>query len=178
VTTDWERLDRARRGDESAWRELIERHQPRLMSLALMITGSISTAEDIVQETFMRAINAKIKHNDGTVQGFMGTIAYRLAIKENGRSRRHEEIGSADLVDNKRDILENVLMVERDRHITEVIHNLDSKYREVLILKYYAGHTYEEIAELLRIPLGTVKSRMFYAVKTCRDILKDKGILS
>ena len=68
--------------------------------------------------------------------------------------------------------------LSRGARRAEAIRGLDDKYREVLVLRFYADHSYEEIADLLRIPLGTVKSRMFNAVKTCRMILKDKGILS
>ena len=178
MNSEWERLTKARKGDETAWRDLVQQYQPRLMSLALLITGSSSSAEDVVQETFMRAFRARINHSKGTVQGFLGTIAYRLALKELKSSKRSETIDNHEITDNNRSSLDNVLLDERDRQIAEAIRGLDDKYRDVLVLRFYADHSYDEIADLLQIPLGTVKSRIFNAVKTCRMILKDKGILS
>lgn len=177
MNAEWECLARAQRGDETAWRELISRHKARLTSLALLITGSAAAADDIVQETFVRALRAEIRHGTGTVQGFMGTIAYRLALKELKSVQRNQELGRVDPADHGPNPLDKVLLDERDRHVANAIRSLDAEHRDVLILRFYADHTYEEIAELLQISLGTVKSRIFYAVKSCRQILKEKGIL-
>ena len=177
MNAEWEYLARAQLGDEIAWRELIRRHKARLTSLALLITGSAAAANDIVQETFVRALRAKIRHGTETVQGFMGTIAYRLALKELKSVQRNEKLGRVDLTDHGYTPLDNVLLDERDRHVADAIRSLDAEHRDVLILRFYANHSYEEIAELLQISLGTVKSRIFYAVKSCRQILREKGIL-
>lgn len=175
MNSEWECLAQARLGDESAWRRLVDGHQQRLLSLALLITGSVQAAEDIVQETFMRAIYAKITHYKGTVQGFLGTIAYRLSLKENIRLRRQENMDFVDITDKNNNSLEKVLHDERDRCIAEAIRNLDARHRDVLLLRFYAGHSYDEIAELLQISTGTVKSRIFHAVKFCREALRRKG---
>ena len=177
MNSGWECFARAQRGDESAWRELIENHQQRLGSLALLITGSTSDAEDIVQETFMRALGAKIRHYHGTVGGFLSTIAYRLSLKEKKFARRSETLENKKFLDRSGDSLENVLQDERDKHIASAIRSLDCKHRDILILRFYADCSYEEIASIMQLSLGTVKSRIFYAVKTCREILKEKGIL-
>jgi len=54
--------------------------------------------------------------------------------------------------------------------VASAINNLDNAHRDILLLRFYAGLSYDEIAVLLDIPLGTVKSRIFYAVKSCRDM--------
>jgi RNA polymerase sigma-70 factor (ECF subfamily) len=177
VNAEWECLARAQLGDEIAWCELIRRHKARLKSLALLITGSAAAADDIVQETFVRALRARIRHRTGTVQGFMGTIAYRLALKELKSVQRNQGLGRVDSIDRGHTPLDNVLLNERDRHVADAIRSLDAEHRDVLILRFYADHTYEEIAELLQISLGTVKSRIFYAFKSCRQTLREKGIL-
>jgi RNA polymerase sigma-70 factor (ECF subfamily) len=177
VSSDWECFISAQRGDETACRVLVGQHQTRLMALALFITGSATAADDVVQETFVRALGAKIKHSTGTVQGFLGTIAYRLALKEAKRVRRNAELDELDLHDQGRNALDSVLNDERDRLVVETIGTLDAEHRDVLVLRFYGGCRYEEIAEVLQAPLGTVKSRIFYAVKSCRETLRQKGVL-
>jgi RNA polymerase sigma-70 factor (ECF subfamily) len=177
LNSDWERLIRAQRGDEASCRELLEQHQSRLMALALLITGCASAADDVVQETFVRAFNARLKNTEGTVQGFLGTIAYRLALKESAREGRHVELEMMDPPDGSPGPFENVLIDERDRLIARAIGALHADHRDVLVLRFYSGHSYEEIASLLKIPLGTVKSRLFNAVRSCREMLRKKGVL-
>ncbi len=177
MSSEWECFRRAQQGDNSAWINLTKDHQPRLLSLALLITGSSAAAEDIVQETFIRAFRAKIKNNTGTVQGLLSTIAYRLALKELKRLKRNEGFDNKAIVDKKQNSLADILHDERDRLVAETICSLDNKHREILVLRFYADHSYNEIAELTKLSLGTVKSRIFYAVKRCREILREKGIL-
>jgi RNA polymerase sigma-70 factor (ECF subfamily) len=130
-----------------------------------------------VQETFVRAIGSKIRHHTGTVSGFLGTIAYRLALKEAKRTKRTTGLDGLALADSGAAPLEAILKDERDRLVTEAIGSMDRKRRDVLIMRFYGRYSYEEIAEHLQLPLGTVKSRMFNAVKYCREFLRKKGVL-
>lgn len=177
MSSDWELWDGARRGDESAWRALIGRHHSRLLSLALLITGSATAAQDVAQEALTRVLELEVTHRRGSVGGLLSTIAYRLALKERERSNRHTTIVGHDPPESAPSALENLLARERDRHITAVIQSLDSEHRDTLVLRFYGGHSYQEIANLTETPLGTVKSRLFYAVKECRKKLREKGIL-
>jgi RNA polymerase sigma-70 factor (ECF subfamily) len=177
VSADWELFLRARDGDERAWRVLIGQHRTRLSALAMLIVGSGAAADDIVQETFVRALRADISHRRGTVGGFLGTIAYRLAVKEARRVNQADRLDSIDVPDPGQSPLDALLTNERDRLVAEVIRSLDTPHRDVLLLRFYAGHSYEEIAALTETPLGTVKSRVFYAVKTCRERLRHKGVI-
>jgi RNA polymerase sigma-70 factor (ECF subfamily) len=178
VSFEWECFFKAQRGDELAWRVLTGQHQARLAALALFITGSGAAADDIVQETFVRALRARIKHTTGTVQGFLSTIAYRLALKEAKRASRHTEISGVELPHQTESALDRILKDERDRLVVEAIGTLDEQHRNVLTLRFYGGYSYEDIAEILEIPLGTVKSRIFHAVKSCRQMLRQKGALN
>ena len=177
LNPEWDLFLRARRGDEESWRELMEDYRPRLMALGLLITRSGAAAEDVVQETFMRALTTAIKNTSGTVHGFLGTIAYRLALKEKQRVGRYVGLETHELLDNVEDPMEQLLKDERQRLIAGAISSLDLEYRDVLLLRCYGGHSYLEISELLDVPIGTVKSRIFYAVKSCRNILRRKGVL-
>ena len=177
VTGDWQRFLRAREGDHESWRELVETYRSRLTALALLITGSHAAADDVVQETFVRAAEAVVRDTRGTVHGFFGTIAYRLAVKESKRRTRLVNLEATESVDDRPNALETVLRDERDLLVAETIRELSRDHRDVLLLRFYGGHSYEEIAELTELPLGTVKSRIFYAVKSCRYVLRKKGVL-
>jgi RNA polymerase sigma-70 factor (ECF subfamily) len=148
-----------------------------LAALALLITGSGTVADDVVQETFVRAMSARLKNTSGTVHGLLGTIAYRLAVKEAQHRRRYIRLETTEPIDARADPLQQVLDNERERMVAEAIERLDMEHRDVLLLRSYGGHTYAEISERLDVPIGTVKSRIFYAVKTCRDFLRGKGVL-
>ncbi len=177
MNSEWECFLRAQAGDESAWRVLIGQYQPRLTALALLITGSAPAADDVVQETFVRALEARIKQFTGSVQGFLATIAYRLAVKEARRVRRNVELETTEIADTANGPLDDALNNERDRLVAGVIGELDAEHRDVLVLRLYGGYSYNEISETLQIPLGTVKSRIFHSVRNCRDRLKQKGVI-
>jgi len=177
VKPDWVSFLRAKSGDREVWHKLINNYRSRLLAIALLITGSPLSAEDVVQETFVRAFDADISHVDGSVRGYLGTITYRLAVKESERMKRFVDINKQNLVDSKNDPLDKMLSDERDRYKAEAIRSLDKQHLDVLTLRFYGDLSYEEIADLLEKPLGTVKSRIFYAIKSCRNLLKEKGFL-
>lgn len=172
MTTDWTLVQRARDGDEAAWRELVCRHRPRLMKLTLLIAGDPAAAEDAVQETFVRLLAYGQAQTKGSFATLAGTIAYRFALKERSRINKHAALDGFDQASDMASPLQTVLNREQDRLLVEALFALDEAHRDILILRFYGGHEYNEIAELTGLPLGTVKSRIFYAVKQCREKMK------
>lgn len=177
VSDDWRDLERARRGDEAVWRRLTDRHLSRLVALALMLTGSPEFAQDAAQEAFVRLLKANPHPERGTLRGYLTTIVYHFALKEHRRTGRYQDIESHSLEDESPSALEQIVRSERERLVVRAIRALDDAHRTTLALRFYGNHTYEEIASLTSVPLGTVKSRLFYAVKQCREWLKEKGVL-
>ena len=177
MTSDWENLARAKHGDEAAWKDLSCSHQKRLIKMAMLITGSVAAAKDIVQETFLYLVKSTTRHQSGSFKAYITTIAYHLALKEKKRLHSVTELGETDLSEQSPQPLETVLLTERDLHIAKTINSLSDDHRNVLILRFYGDHSYEDIAEITKQPIGTVKSRIFYAVKKCREVLKQKGII-
>ena len=178
MITDWECLERARQGDENAWSWLVTRHSPSLVRTTLLITGSVAVAHDLVQETFIRLLQRSPRHHYGSFKAYLATIAYRLALKEKQRATRQTDIEQHDVTDAAPSPLESVIQEERQRQLAEVIGELPEPQRAVLILRFYGQHSYEEIAQITRVPLGTVKSRIFHAVKACRTSMRRKGLLA
>lgn len=177
MNPDWEILRRARNGDPSSWRELLYAYLPRLKALAYFITGSAAAADDIVQETMFKAIRAQIGHQTGSLGGFLGTIAFRLAVKESQYQEKSVGLDGLDPPDGTNSPLDSIIKNEQEHILARAIKELDREHSEVLLLRFYGNLSYDEISRELDIPVGTAKSRVFYAVKTCRQKLKEKGIL-
>jgi RNA polymerase sigma-70 factor (ECF subfamily) len=177
MSDDWDLLERARKRDDTAWRLLIQRHNPSLTTMTFLITGSMDAAKDIVQEAFVRLVRSAPKHHYGSFKAYLSTIAYRLALKDKQRTQRYSSLEGIVTVDDNPGALETVLKKERDVHLTKIVRSLEPKHRDVLILRFYGGHSYEEIADETNVPLGTVKSRIFYAVKACREAMQAKGLI-
>jgi len=177
IDAGWDHLARARMGDQEAWTELFEQYSPRLLRMAALLTGSRDAARDCVQETFIRVLDSAVHHQDGSLRAYLSTITYRLALKENIRLRRLTPEGHREPASPDPSPLDEAIAEERQREVARVIRALPSHHREVLILRLHGEHSYEEIAEITEIPLGTVKSRIFHAVKSARIQMKQRGVV-
>jgi len=171
VETDWDILYRARRGDVTAWRILSDKYRPRLLALAWSITRSRMAAEDVAQECFTRLITKRPRPSGESLMPWLATVVYRLAVKETRRERKAADCADPELVDsaNRPDIE----MMERERlqMVMRALSALSEKHRAIVTLRFQGDLSYEEIARLLSLPLGTVKSRLFNAIKNCRKLL-------
>jgi RNA polymerase sigma factor (sigma-70 family) len=177
MDTDWGCLARAKKGDEAAWRILVRRHAPRLTRMIFLITGSEAAAQDLVQNTFVDLFRKGPRHQSGSLGAYLSTVAYHMALVEKKRMLSSEPLDQFELPDRTETPLEVMLSREREVALGKAISSLDSHHREILILRFYGEHSYEEISRISNLPIGTVKSRIFYAVKTCRERLHEKGLL-
>jgi len=166
--TDWECLDRAQGGDEGAWRALFRRHEPRLRRIAWLVTGSADAAADIAQETFVRVIRRKLPHRRGSFAAYLTTAAFRLALREKARLGRNHGFDEEAFPAGNESPLDAAARAGREELMAAVLASLPPDQREVIALRFYGGHAYGEIAVILGVPEGTVKSRIFYAIKQCR----------
>lgn len=177
IVTGWDDLARARTGSHEAWRALFEEYSPRLLRMAAMITGSTDAARDCVQETFVRVLNSAVRHRKGSLRAYLSTIAYRLAVRETMRLRRLVPSDSVEPVSPDPSPLDRAIADERQREAAKVLRALPALQREILILRLHGEHSYGEIAEITGLPLGTVKSRIFSAVKQARIMMKERGVV-
>ena len=144
-------------GSRQAFEELFARYQPSLFGFFRRRLGSPERAEDLTQETFLAIIRGLSRYEPrATVKTYLFSIALRLLAVERRKGRREttstnsEEIAATGGTDA-------VLWVQ------QAIGRLDSVDRDVLMLREYEQFTYTEIAGLLRIPVNTVRSRLFRA---------------
>jgi RNA polymerase sigma-70 factor (ECF subfamily) len=168
-------------GDEKAYRELVEMYQPRIYSLSLRMVRRSEDAQDVTQETFVRMFRALDRYDqERPFAAWLFSIASRLSI-DHIRRRKHQPI---PLTQRDRDDEEYTIDVEdpglkpdevasrseeEDRTRT-LIDSLPPHYRIVVLLRHQQDLSYEEIAQALHLPLGTVKARIHRA----RALLKER----
>lgn len=177
MSSDWDYLTRARNGDEKSCVFIFNKYNKSITRMTALITGSLDSAKDIVQETFFRLINTRIKHMKGNFKTYVTTIAYRLALKEKYRLNQSKQGLNEYLEDKSESPIDEQINEETQTYIFQAINSLHPDHRNALVLRFYGEHSYEEIADITQVPIGTVKSRIFYAVKECREKLKERGVL-
>jgi len=175
MTSGWDLWEKARLGDESAWRQLFQDFYPDLLRLTALLTGSLDNAKDVSQEAFYRLLRTPPVDRRGSLKGYLTTIAYRLALKEKKRILNKQPLHDFEHQATGMSALESAILDEDQRRVVKALESLDEKHREIVLLRFYAEQSYERISETTGIPLGTVKSRIFYAVKQCRKFMQTTG---
>ncbi len=179
---DAELTRRCLAGDERAYRDLVERHQRQVYSVALRVVRVPEDAEDITQETFVRMFRALDRYDPGRpFAAWLYTIATRLAIDHVRRRRLKavslfrrepgsEEERMMDVEDAGPGPEEVTVRLEEEASTRDLVAALPEHYRVVVVLRHQQDLSYEEIAEALHLPLGTVKARIHRA----RALLKQR----
>jgi RNA polymerase sigma-70 factor (ECF subfamily) len=155
---------------------LYDAHAPSLWRYVVHLTGDPAGADDIVQETLLRAWRSPriLEQEPESTRSWMFTVARNLVIDEARSARRRHEIGMAELPDPGRgdgtDALFEGLLIE------EALAGLDMEHRAVIVHAYYGGCSIAEVARRLGIPEGTVKSRLHYGLRALRLAFQEKGV--
>jgi RNA polymerase sigma-70 factor (ECF subfamily) len=174
-------IRRCQQGDRLAIEVLIRRYQNYVYRLCYLVMRSEQDAEDMTQETFIRAFRALPRFEIRKGTSFEAWL-YRIAVNAcRSRMRRkwYQVLPWPDpapqLAATPEEQPERVLIQgERRGRILAAIDCLGEKHRLVVILRYYAGLSNEEIARALSIPSGTVRSRLHIARQRLRDILAEQ----
>ena len=178
---DADLVRRARHGDEAAWHEMVDQHGTYLYRLAFSLVGNAADAEDVLQETFAGALR-HLPDFEGraSVKTWLSRILVRQAARCHRSRGRH---GAASLEDpsgaSQGSALSKPSAAPRGNpsdmrmDILAVLEGLSPEYREVIVLREMQGMSYEEIADVLGVPCGTVESRLFRARQILKERLKD-----
>jgi len=160
-------------GDREAFRRLVDRHARSILNLAYRMTGNAADAEDLTQESFLQAYSRLGEFRLGSrFHPWIYTIALNLCRSHLRRkslvrwlapARERERPAVEESRDGAPDPEQELLGQEAERCLRDAIEALPSKYREVFVLRQAQGLSYEEIAALLELPLGTVETRLFRA---------------
>lgn len=168
--TDETLIARFQQGDVQAFDVLVRRYKDQLLNYVFRFVGNRTDAEDIVQETFLRVFKNKHYYKEiAKFSTWVYTIAGNLAKTELRRRKRRKIFSVSNFVNDERDydIPDTARNPEqrvdgsiKDDYIQNAIEKLPSKFKEVILLRDVQGFAYEEISQILSIPLGTVKSRV------------------
>lgn len=152
-------IEKCRKGEQEAFRHLVERYQKQAVSHATAILGSREDALDMAQEAFIDAFRA-LKNFDSSrpFYPWFYVLLRNRCFKLVTRKRETENIDETVIVaSNSAMQSEDILALEN------ALRSLDMEDREIVTLKYLDGLSYNELAERLKIPKGTVMSRLFHA---------------
>lgn len=173
--SDEQLVDRAGpRRDAHAFAELVRRHEGKVRGLLLRLTGNRSLADDLGQEAFLRAFRG-LERFEGRSRfsTWVYRIAYNVYLNHRARSKT---LGALPQDYEGRvaapDAMESAGRSDLRRDLTAAIGRLDERYRAVIVLYYVEDVSYPEIAEVLDIPLGTVKTHLHRARKMLRAELE------
>ncbi len=164
-----------------AFEAFFQQYQGLVFKTAYLMTGSREEAEDVLQEVFM--IVWKSRHTFNPMKGKLSTWLHRITVNYCISKRRKKQPALVSLEEaraegfdlpgtKKTELPEESLVSNWEgERLIKAMNSLNSKHHSVLVLKYFNDLSYDEIAQVLGIPLGTVKSRINQAIKSLREQL-------
>lgn len=188
---DYELVCRAReRGDESAYADLMKRYRDSVYVMLLRMTGNPTEAEDLTMETFGKAFKSLRSYEPiNTFSTWLFKIAARTCIDFIRRQRmqmlsldgmtasRNNDESSYEMPIPAEDdnAEESLIREQRYAMLRSIIGELKPRYRELVQLRYFEDKSYEEIATITQLPLGTVKVRLYRAHDLLHTLIKAKS---
>lgn len=183
---DRDLIERAAKGDSRAFRELVDRHQRKAHAVAYGVVRNVDDAREVTQDAFMRVY----RHlNDFEGQASFSTWLYRIVVNlsidliRRRSNKRHVELDERTELDGApyellpfRGDRDPLVSLERGRLVESVqacLDQLPPYHRTIIVLREVEGFSYEEIAETMQVPKGTVMSRLFHARRKMQRLLHE-----
>ena len=172
-----ELLRRAGRGDQSAFADLYDALSPLVYGVVLKVVRDPSQAEEVAQEVFVELwrLAARFDGTKGSAKTWAATLAHRRAIdrvRSEQASRVRQDRDANQTIRNERDVVASEVESSFDQvRVRRALLQLSELQREAVELAYFGGHTYREVAVLLNVAEGTVKSRIRDGMIRLRDEL-------
>ena len=173
-------VEQCRAGDEEACEALVRQYQERVFALISRMTGDPDRVEDIAQEVFLKAFRSLKSFRGGSR---FYTWLYRITVNtvlNTMRSQGRRQETSLDALEGfevqanaDMEPAEVTARLELARRVREAIDQLEEPYRVIVYLRELEDLSYEEIAEVVELPVGTVKSRLFRARQHLKGLLQD-----
>ena len=172
-------IERSLQGDSAAFGQLVDKYQDRLFNSLVHVVNAREEAEDVAQEAFVQAYLklATFQHHSAFYT-WLYRIAFNMAITRRRRKKKEvslegvREQQGLDAVDHAEAAGERLLREERSTVVHAALAQLAEESRAVLVLREMEGMDYEAIADILDLPLGTVRSRLHRARLQLRGLLR------
>ena len=184
---DGELVSTAVSGREAAFEELVRRYQRPIASYVYRMVGDYDAALDLTQEVFIKVYNSLSRYrSEFKFSTWIYKIAHNTAIDHLRRHTVRDQIMTVGDGPRSEIAIESRRLTpeqesereERRSEIESVVQSLPAAYRELIVLRHSHDLSYDEIAEVTGLPLGTVKNRLFRAREAMRDLLVPRGITS
>jgi RNA polymerase sigma-70 factor (ECF subfamily) len=169
---DYSLIKAVQNGDMVAFNELVDRYKGRLINVIGRMLSSVEEAEDIVQETFVRVYQHRQSFNfEHCFSTWIYTIGLNLARNELRKRKKFKYYEISEMQGNEKEFAVEMKLPTRLPEVLDTaIKQLPEKYRTAFMLRDVQEMSYEEVAKILSVPLGTVKSR----VNRARMMLREK----
>lgn len=160
--SDQQLLERMLEGDEDAFTALYRRRQAAVYRFALQMTGNVVMAEDVTQEVFMNLIEhgRRFDPERGALASFLYGVARNLVLRRLEKDRQTEPDSALDEVSEDGNLLDDLTRRETIDQVRRAVLSLPAAYREAVVLCDLQDVSYQEAAQTLDCPVGTVRSRL------------------
>jgi RNA polymerase sigma-70 factor, ECF subfamily len=168
---------RAALGTDDGVRAVYAAHGAELYRFAMRSLGDAGLAEEAVQETFLRAWQAAERFDEslGSLRTWLFAIVRNVVIDLSRARAVRPELAPTAAQDSETSVDDNIDRVLAAWQVEEALRNIGTEHRIALIEVHYKGRAYADVAVDLGVPVGTVKSRVFYALKAMRLSLEELG---
>ena len=183
--TDEQLIKQFQEGDRQSYNELVFRYKDKILNFLYRFVYDMDLAEDLAQETFLKVYLKKDSYREiSKFSTWMYTIASNLAKTELRKIKRRKTYSISEISDVDREVNffvedenpDDKLDDNESNILHESIFELEEDFRTIIILREIQELSYENISKILKLPLGTVKSRINRGKLKLRDILVNKGV--
>ncbi|WP_308503220.1 sigma-70 family RNA polymerase sigma factor [uncultured Alistipes sp.] len=188
VLSDQALLNRYLSGDRSAMSQLIERHSRRVRDYINMMVKDRDVADDIFQETFIKAVRVidEGRYTDnGKFLSWILRIAHNQVIDHFRAQRQDKAVSESDagfdmlgtLKFAERTVEDSMVSDQIERDVRALVDQLPEEQREVVMMRYFSGLSFKDIAEQTNVSINTALGRMRYALINLRRMIKEKNLI-
>lgn len=183
---DCDLVTRAIAGREDGFEELVRRYQRPIAAYVYRMVGDYDAALDLTQEVFIKVYSSLVRYRpEFKFSTWIYKIAHNASIDHMRRNSTREQALTSEVDGEEREmpVMSRKLSPEQESEkeerraeIERVVRQLPATYRELIILRHQHDLSYDEIAEVMSVPLGTVKNRLFRAREMMRQQFVERGI--
>jgi RNA polymerase sigma-70 factor (ECF subfamily) len=177
VRADEQKLvEKARNGDMHAFKSLIQKYEQQIASTVIGMVGEGPEAQDIGQETFIRFYkNLHTFRGQASVGTYLTRIAINLCLNELKRRKRNQKryMGTTEAMNEVTDPLNSHEQKDHREWLLKALNALDAKYKSVVVLRLVEGYSTKETARILKLPQGTILSRLSRGVEKLKQLLNE-----